>query len=299
MQALQGSLWCSHCDKIHRRPLFSAHQRAVSSATRICVLAEGKAQFCGHLSIGWDSIFSSEQPCRHADHDPSWYTCWKEAFTNYPSPGYKRPHLAFLGGPISTVTFFLVRLNRGVPITRAWLQEQLTAKADALDKMLCPHVTARDGQLMLPFGPDFCACFDAPWRTGPRCLLNGDSTWCCRCNATKDPGRAGYFIPGVSRYLLNWQHNYRCFVCSARYGWRRTGSAVYLEISTLLGGSRMTMPVAVPVSHGRSYWLYKLHPESWGILKDEELRHVGWCDDVNYGSRWRWERLSRLLTDDV
>ena len=45
-------------------------------------------------------------------------------------------------------------------VTRAWLQDQLTANERILEKMLCPHVTLHDGQLLLPFSPSRCACFD-------------------------------------------------------------------------------------------------------------------------------------------
>ncbi|KAH8646214.1 hypothetical protein BX600DRAFT_555916 [Xylariales sp. PMI_506] len=50
-KALQRTLWCSNCHKTHKRPLFSPHQRETSSATRLCVLVEGTAPFCAHLSI--------------------------------------------------------------------------------------------------------------------------------------------------------------------------------------------------------------------------------------------------------
>jgi hypothetical protein len=306
MQALQGTLWCSHCHKEHKRPLFSAHQRDASSATRICVLVEGKAQVCAHLSIGWDSIRHAasitEDLCRHRDHDPAWYTRWKDSIANDRSPGYKKPHLessplhdSRYTNMLSETTFFLVRLNRGVPITRAWLQEQLEAKAHVLDKMLCPHVTARDGQLLLPFGPDRCACFDGPSRIDHSCSRNNSSCWCCRCNSAKTPGLAGYFVPGE----FNRQHTYRCGICRASYEWRRWGAAVYLQISTLRGVGELAWPMSVwPHALFRSHsWLYRLHPESWGILDDEELHHVAWCDDINCMSRWRWERLSRLLLD--
>jgi hypothetical protein len=312
MQALQGTLWCSHCDKVHKRPLFSAHQRDASSATRICVLAEGKAQFCAHRSIGWDSahnVVCRTEFCRHPDHDPPWYTCWKNYLTRHLTLGYERPRISFYHplncyrAPMSSTTLFLFHLHRGVPITRAWLQERLTAKAHVLDKMLCPHVTSRDGQLLLPFGPDCCACFDCPRWIGHSCSTDDrpyqDRSYrCCRCNTAKTSGRAGYFIPRE----YNFRHRYTCYICSASYTWRRdgsAGSAVYLEMRTLTASATLSLPVRPRFSlrYTFSCWLYNLHPESWGILDDEELHHVAWCDDINCMSRWRWESLLRLLED--
>ena len=31
----------------------------------------------------------------------------------------------------------------------------------------------------------------------------------------------------------------------------------------------------------RGHWLYNIHPESWGIQNDEELRRVAWCEDIS------------------
>lgn len=309
IRAMQATLWCSHCDRVHKRPLFSAHQRAASSATRICVLAEGKAQFCGHLALGWDSIqrgiFPDEHPCRHPDHDPAWYTRLKDSLMGIYNPAYERPRLRLANfddpgivdrlrgrAPRPTVMFLLGRLDHGVFVTRAWLQEQLTAQAHVLDKMLCPHVTARDGQLLLPFGPDRCACFQSrPW------IDHHGSHYgaCCRCMAVKSQSRAGYFLPEGSP-----THKYRCFICTAGYEWGRTGSAVYLTIMSLRGIYKKAFPKgSIPLYARTEYWSYALHPESWGLMDDEELRHVAWCDDINCSSRWRWERLSRLLQDDA
>jgi len=96
IKTLEGTLWCSHCNKPHKRPLFSAHQRAAFLATRICILAEGRAQFCPHLSIGWYSAQNTSSskdkgPCRHPDHEPAWHTFWKGSFTSHRSPSYKMP----------------------------------------------------------------------------------------------------------------------------------------------------------------------------------------------------------------
>jgi len=105
LEALQQTLWCSHCSQMHKRVFFSAKQRAASTETRICVLAEGRAPFCTHRSLRFDSIpadgapraaWGAEDICRHPDHDPpGWYRRWMEALGDRPSPGYQRPRLYF------------------------------------------------------------------------------------------------------------------------------------------------------------------------------------------------------------
>ena len=302
MQALEDTLWCSRCGDVHKRPLFSPRQRDAPSATRVCVLAEGKAHFCAHLSIGLDSPqtlpSARDRPCRHPDHEPPWYIRLEESITNHENNAYKRPYLRSFPprsdtslNLISDTTLFLSRLHHGVPVTRAWLREILAAKAHVLDKMLCPHVTACDGQLLLPFGPDRCACFDCPRWIDHSC--SSDPHSCCRCHCAETAGlAAGYFIPGE----INWRHKYNCVICRASYEWLRHGSAVYLRIGTLRLMQNPTLPVQPRSYPQRSiHWLYQLHPDSWGILDDEELHHVAWCDDIHCMTRWRWERLSRLL----
>ena len=77
IERLQALLWCAHCDEHHRRPFFSTRQREVPSATRFCILAEGKVRVCAHRSISWkeahDTEFSyywsrEQEDCRHCDN---------------------------------------------------------------------------------------------------------------------------------------------------------------------------------------------------------------------------------------
>ena len=57
-----------------------------------------------------------------------------------------------------------------------------------LDNLLCPHITACDGQLLLLFGLDRCACFDCPRWTDHSC--SSYEALCCRCHVAKTSGRA-------------------------------------------------------------------------------------------------------------
>lgn len=307
MKALQSTLWCSHCNESHKRPVFSSRQRAASPAIRVCVLAEGKAQICNHESIGysWDKdlklISPTKKPhqiCRHPDHDLPWYAFWKHFLEDQYDFELKllgKPHIN-LPFPEqcalqfrSQATIVLSKLHHQTPVTRAFLQERLIANAHTLGKMLCPHVTVDDGQLLLAFCPSRCACFDSMRWINHSCTSS--KRLCCRCAAAESRGRAGYFLPPYSFS----QHRYECTRCSASYHWGRYGSAVTITIRALYGNYKPTLPkYHCPVTR-LSYWVYKLHPESWGILKDDELRHVAWCDDIFCASRWRWERLSRLL----
>ncbi|KAM7207228.1 hypothetical protein V8F20_002494 [Naviculisporaceae sp. PSN 640] len=305
LQALQRRRYCYHCSRSHERPFFSARQMSPLNTSGECILAEGTAQFCGHLFFGRQSLEGAvspgEHPCRHPDHDPPLYTRLKDSLKGVRSCAYRRPHLVNFDvpknagegpwrGPSSTVTFFVAHLHHGVPVTRKRLQEKLDAKAHVLNKMLCPHITAGDGQLLLPFGPDRCGCFQSPRWIGHD---NSFPESCCRCKADRYPNRAGYFLPG-----LNLDHRYECPVCLCEILWRRKESAVYLEIKMLNRFDHKTKwpstTVAFQLPCREFHWIFKIHPESWGITDDEELRHVAWCDDITCRSRWRWESLARL-----
>jgi hypothetical protein len=310
MKALQSTLWCSHCNESHKRPRFSSRQRAASPATRVCVLAEGRAQICNHESIGsgWlmdpkpiPSTKAPHQLCRHPDHYLSWYTWWKLSWENtseYELIIHGKPHLNlffdyYVGSPgiSSQATVLLFKLHHQTPVTRAFLQERLIANAHILGKMLCPHVTVDDGQLLLPFCPDRCACFDTIRWNDHHCTTFENR--CCGCTAADFPGRVGYFLPASSLH----QHDYDCSVCDASYSWRRHGSAVTITIHALSRYSTYHRARLGKYCPRRSCWERKIHPESWGILEDDELRRVAWCDDIFCASRWRWVQLSHLLLD--
>ena len=188
----------------------------------------------------------------------------------------------------SQATIFLFKLHHQTPVTRAFLQERLIANAHTLGKMLCPHVTVDDGQLLLLFCPSRCACFDSMRWINHSCTY---ASSCCRCAAAESRGRAEYFLPT----FFHRQHRYQCTICGASYTWGRYDSAVTMTIRALWGNYEPTLPEPHRLYARQTCWVYKLHPESWGILEDDELRHVAWCDDIFCTSRWRWERLSRLL----
>ena len=154
--------------------------------------------------------------------------------------------------------------------------------------MLCPHVTLHDGQLLLPFSPSRCACFDCLRWIDPS--GTGSHTFCCCCRYREGSRQAGSFLErGI--YPL---HSHQCGACRAQYSWIRIGSAVFLGIRHLRGRYKTT-PNPFNKRFARYlYWQYSIHPESWGILEDDELHHVAWCKETSCATGWRWERLYRL-----
>lgn len=306
LKRLQTMLWCTYCNEAHRRPLFSPRQRDAPSTARVCILAEGRARICAHLSITWKDAQSMEPPgsspkrfheiCQHHDHGPP-RSAFQIRQPQYPRfDEYARPSLirwrrkdSHSLDLITHTTILLAQLHHTTPVTRAWLQDRLAANEDVLGKMLCPHVTVHDGQLLLPFSSDRCACFDRLGWVDHRCT--SFRSYCCRCLATENPSQVGYFMRDKQRH----KHIYRCVVCDAEYGWERNGSAVYLSIHTLIGDFKLAPHSRVPRGMQKPHWLYSIHPESWGILEDDELHHVAWCDDMTCATRWRWERLYKLF----
>ncbi|KAK4214434.1 hypothetical protein QBC37DRAFT_399681 [Rhypophila decipiens] len=257
LQALQETLWCSNCERAHKRAFFSAHERTKATAQddpRICVLTEGMARLCPHLSIKLDTTGTTLYPeieesnrrwieaesrfsrgethtCQHPDHD------------RVPSPQLRMdPPLRLENlepgsrhSPKFTTTTFIANVNGGPHETREWLQERLAEKADALDKMTCPHVTARDGQLMLPFAPGHCACFAShgwPAHTTST-LYKWNTGLCCRCETARSASgsREGHrFMASEDEPGSLNIHKYKCQTCNCTYTWRRLGSRLYLQV---------------------------------------------------------------------
>lgn len=301
--ALQATLWCSHCMRMHKRLLFSLQQRAASCATRVCVLVEGKAPVCAHMSIDlkFAQNFKSNgeeervETCRHPEHDSTWLTHRKNSLTA--RQGCERPRVrsSHAGDDEwfklrNETQIFLFHQPRGVPVTREMLHERLTEKAHLLDTMLCPHVRAGDGQLLLAFNPARCLCLDNYAWVNHSCTR--EDFFCCRCNMLK---RSSPVTAFMSEDRDELRHQYCCAICQAVYRWRRDGSAVYLKIDSFNGSYCSVLRKPLNFYLTGCSWLCRIDPESWGILNDEELHRVAWCSDLNCASRWRWERLIRLL----
>ena len=217
---------------------------------------------------------------------------------------------------------------------RAWTSSP--SNQQALKGILCPHVRLGDGQLLLPFAQNQCACFDHPssmvaeghlstqehdHRMGPTSTLPGIIDPCCRCRAQSTPSRAGTFMPadveGGSRWAAGGScpdttfrstgHAYECPTCSMRYSWTRDEvGEVYLETGVSID---VTQPLPkssdprVKASDGETRkmwvdkWLKHADPLLWGFTECKELKHVYWCDDGDCLTSSRWTRLTQYLRD--
>lgn len=298
IQALQERFWCFYCNKAHRRSLLSPKQRDASLKTHICVLAEGKAPFCAHRPIGWqsiqDTLTTRKQHCRHPDHDPPWYIRWENAITNHTSHGYERPRLristdssqSFLELSLfSNTTITLFHLRHGALVTRTILQEHL--KEMQMCWTLWSVHTPR---------PVTGNCYYLSALIFARASIAHDGSPTIvvhHSGAAAVTMQASQAHPHTLWIQHTICHEYRCVICDTGYTWKRYESTIYLEIITLSGSYDLRVPKES--SDHSTYWLFNIDPESWGILNDKELRHVAGCDDLNCTSRWRWARLSKLL----
>ena len=205
-----------------------------------------------------------------------------------------------------------------LPVQKHHIRRFLKSHKDTLSNVFCPHVKPDDGQLLVPFEPRQCACFDkvadnpesgspASSRTSHACTTN---TMCCRCRATRKPERKGYFLPpenhNVSRGLLIGEqaqlprHSYSCTECNTKYYWVRPQGSYkvylrvqkriepYLVLRAYVHNSGVPTLLADPTDIN---WLRAIDPESWGITDDEEFKHVTCCPEKACARRGRWREL--------
>ncbi|KAM7185265.1 hypothetical protein V8F33_012494 [Rhypophila sp. PSN 637] len=330
-------VWCSGCNEKHALILFSATQRRMPDHERICIRREGRIRLCSHEAVSWEDIhrtsrtFEDSQPrfcdnlmwrsCTHQSHHSPEINLWRSLRVIPRVSIFKR-----LSGPLdisiswSSPVFDLDPNDPDLLITRQDIREHLDSQTTPtlFEHSLCPHVAVNDGQLLLPFEPNQCVCFDQePVSETSECLgqchdcghksLCIDYT-CCRCLAVKsghahrqgnfmrieDPGHQDWetssnkkmkttfrtFDPWLISHVLQFTQ------CLGRYSWNRYGRSVFLSYR-----NTFTQPTA-PTEMS---WLDKLDPESWGISADEELRHVVWCPDKDCSTRYRMRALMRAL----
>lgn len=275
LKQFRQPMWCSGCDDDHPTLFFSFAQRSVPCEDRICIGREGQIPLCAHESLTWaDWEKMKEQYC-----EVTLYTPWR-ARRDLPTKGCSdSPSIVVVGDKI-VITWEspAIDLDPGVPVTRKQLQDYLVSQMDTLNHVICPHVALDDGQLLLPFEQNRCACFDDPVAAGhvPARMHRHKSWWqeCCRCRSNNEHLANGRFLSsGVS-------HVYQCAECSSTYTWTSDGRLefqIYLKPKKPTSGS----------------WLRLLDP----VTDDEDLRHVVWCDDTHCEtwSRWSpWHIISLL-----
>ncbi|KAI1382984.1 uncharacterized protein F4822DRAFT_88805 [Hypoxylon trugodes] len=299
---LKKPTWCSGCKKNHPLIFFSAAQRATSSTKRICIGREASIKLCSHEALTWadlekasakfgglkgDERIRIEKKCMHRSHRS----------TRNKAGSLDLPEIAISSTRIISLHWRspAFDLDPTVPVTKDQIRNYLASRKSIFEHALCPHVKLDDGQLLLPFEQNQCACFDGPQAVGHvPAHLHRHKSWekCCRCRAANKPHLQGQFLPpetGAGNTLY-WGdslcHTYECSECRAEYSWFRDDTCrVYLRAHRHPFGRTPTSKT----------WLTHLDPESWGITEDEKLKHVVWCPDSKCATRSRWSRLLRLL----
>lgn len=307
---LKRSLWCSKCSTLHRAAEFSVMEDIKPRDERQCIAFEGRLRLCEHVSVGWSDVEKRTSwpmwPWKRRD-----LVCKQHPESDgMPTMTIKlAPHqdngeqgVLIGSGPHrdngkqtvligSKARCFVLALGAFTPVTRKTLRESLEARRDSLRGILCPHVSADDARLLLPFGPDACACFDYEPFHLHRCE---DRDRCCRCRADDQPRRQGVFMPAIETPAgqsletgADAVHRWNCLECDTVYRWEREGENVFINIERLI--SQRGPPTSL------SPWTNALDPESWGAHLDIRLKSVACCGNNDCARRRGWTRLMRLL----
>lgn len=296
MESFHATLFCSKCLRSHSRSQFSSDEADKPRHDRQCILWDGHFRFCNHKFISVnDMVAVSRSGLDHHDtfecQDPSHVTPIisgnerrNPSVTMYTIRTMGMTHVRIK----SEMMALIMKLNPGVPVTREALQKGLQSQEVSLSGVICHHTSVRDNRILLPFGPDTCACFD-PYAFSSHSHEDiAEKDNCCRCRAQHDAGRKQVFMPSNTT-----THEVECEVCQASYCWIREGDQLCLRIK------RAVTLYCIARGGDHSHFdlnslLPYIHPESWGAHQDEALKHLAYCDDAECSRRWLWKRLTRL-----
>lgn len=256
------TLWCHACQGSHPWFLFSLSQRQESKFRRICLRTQGAVRMCAHKVIRWaDLVGHATERVRTPIHLHG-ILCSSCANSTYTTAAYApfvfrpltngqmqlidpRPVSVHIGW-----TYLAFDLNTSVPVSRQYLRGCLLLQNQAASgNRLCSHVTFPDGQLLLPFEHNQCACFDPPetplqpretWQPLSHGCLHSRVSMelCCRCRSIKEPHRRGHFLPYEKEWSATFTsqtkmscHSYQCSECDAQYCWIQEGDSdrIYLK----------------------------------------------------------------------
>ncbi|KAM7204248.1 hypothetical protein V8F20_003661 [Naviculisporaceae sp. PSN 640] len=332
---LRHPLWCSGCRKYHPLLFFSAKQRETSPDQRICIGREGKVRLCSHESLTWAQLHSAARSAKYSADPVTIKSCSNKSH-NSPKSWWRSPifpELALLHKTSSVTARYSVHitwtspvfdLDSNVPIRKENIRDCLASQEKEsylFEHAFCPHVTNNDGQLLLPFEPNQCVCFESHEETitstAPchHCTeMEFSFNQCCRCLAAtspynKDNNPQGHFMytdsldyhkdylanhntsrNGFEARNLDEHHAVSCSQCHhSRYAWKRSGRGgrrVYIDFVRIFD---------LPESPTSMAWLKNLDPESWGISQDHTLRHVLWCPESRCSTRQGYSQFLKAL----
>ncbi len=227
LNSLRGKRRCSKCCKSHSLFFFSpAQRRNRDDNSRVCIGWEGKVPICqhqwldyGHLTqvaaaetlmamatSGTPPSMTTTGPGQGGQpKDLDFAACQDQSHVSR-SLGGKLRRLEIARDKESGDAFLFweaVKYLLLIPyrvVARGSLETYLLWLRDTTSMgqpFPCPHVDFTDGQLLLPFERNQCACFEydeisAQGSEKPfKPLSHSRDCNCCRCRAVKDPSRQG------------------------------------------------------------------------------------------------------------
>ncbi|KAJ9155588.1 hypothetical protein NKR23_g1965 [Pleurostoma richardsiae] len=325
---------CGACDADHGKALFSPAQRHIPRRHRRCIGREGHVRVCRHMTLSWADVElwgrmddqlreqAEHIVCQHASHNPLLAAAAavaidggaaaspgrltfpltlspEEAKAMAPTVDFERGSSKLEAFPAciyvrwSALVFEIAEDER---VTFARLREGMRKLAAETTNSLCPHMTFDDGQLLLAFDPNRCACLGltVPVRhyhhdygtpeTQPEQLQRT----CCLCNtgaaaaAAGSPRAAGRFLPADGA-----QHHVSCRYCDAWYEWTRVGRYVVLR-------AHVDIEARAPTAR---QWLQHVPPETYGLIGDRLARNITWCKDPRCATTFRWRQQGNEVGD--
>lgn len=186
-------------------------------------------------------------------------------------------------------------------ITRRDVQAALEVAQKRHPRLLCGHISFTDGAFLRAFCIDGCSCESVANHDIPAIAVNchlhshnpkftGIATDpYMRCHCERSPSLRCDYIRRPATYSLRKYeaskeeidyslvsaHGVRCCNCSIDYGWQRIGNHFFIRMTRKL--SKYILGPEDVCSNAQ--FTQHLDPYSYGILDDEETKHITWCQD--------------------
>ncbi|KAI0381282.1 hypothetical protein F5Y04DRAFT_280814 [Hypomontagnella monticulosa] len=278
-------LHCAGCKGDHPVYMFSSSQRQAPAADRICIGREGNIKLCQHKSLQWKDIEQFSQWLASSTDSKFEIRC-DQCFRPYRAP--RTPLLVVEGsaGRITKLRFFhrtafcfgspwrLPAKNMG-GILKAGFGPGFGPEGPSWYPEYPPSYLSP----MRAFDPNLCSCL----------VYHGSSDINWRLCESDDPNhvlpcrRSGKILDPISENHLisKYTHSFKSYVGPDS---NRSLGITFTRSPDCVVGMEREMEIFLEspnVSLGpwMSQWYLALDPDSYGLVGDDELKGVTWCQD--------------------
>lgn len=312
---LGEQLWCSGCQKKHRRIQFSQDQRRAPRTNRVCIGREGHIRLCEHRVITWDDIRSAAKQlslidwelmpsvelfrCCHRSHIPVFHAPQTASFAHardsFPSASITKLSGNRLALVLRCQSHMLVEKPCQHATTPSRLRKQLQESRKGVAEFIAPEMAPGRLPEMNCFDPNRCSCLHLEGsehlRRWGRPLVGDLRLPSCRRDhkyylralqpgdVDNDPEQKGWVGGHCSQIQTTGMGNFGT-------------STLHLSVNPCISGHPQCLSInykrEVDISYKKTYfrawndtvlmsWCQAMDPDSYNLTEDHESCGVTWC----------------------